>query len=188
MSQVVWRELGGLKGRGDRQAAVQSAIRLVNADEHSERPFFIHQTLEHLAQVSVAASRPPAYAQWNPSAAAPNEPMAYAGRLRRSAWHLLASGATATTPSCSAASFISGCFELIRFVMYGAHTMSPSSCSGNWCLSSASTVRTLVQAQQQQLSHSDMLVLLTDDENLHGRAHAAGIVAHRSESLSPRCV
>jgi hypothetical protein len=55
MSQVVWRELDGLKGRGDRQAAVHCAIRLVNADAQNERPFFIHQTLELLEQVSALA-------------------------------------------------------------------------------------------------------------------------------------
>jgi hypothetical protein len=53
-SQVVWRELDGLKARNDRRAAVHNAIRLVNADEHSERPFFIHQTLQLLEQVSTS--------------------------------------------------------------------------------------------------------------------------------------
>jgi hypothetical protein len=52
--QVVWRELDGLKGREDRRAAVHNAIRLVNADEHSERPFFIHQTLQLLEQVAAS--------------------------------------------------------------------------------------------------------------------------------------
>jgi hypothetical protein len=46
----------------------------------------------------------------------------------------------------------------------------------------------LVQAAQQHVNHTDMLVLLTDDENLRGKAHAAGIAAHRSNSLSPRSV
>ena len=52
--QVVWRELDGLKGCEDRRAAVHNAIRLVNADEHSERPFFIHQTLQLLEQVGAS--------------------------------------------------------------------------------------------------------------------------------------
>ena len=62
--QVVWRELDGLKGREDRRAAVHNAIRLVNADEHSERPFFIHQTLELLTQVSANMCRQAACAEW----------------------------------------------------------------------------------------------------------------------------
>ena len=45
-----------------------------------------------------------------------------------------------------------------------------------------------MQAAQQHVNHTDMLVLLTDDENLRGKAHAAGIAAHRSASLSPRSV
>lgn len=57
------------------------------------------------------------------------------------------------------------------------------------CTSSpARTLARLVQAAQQHVNHTDMLVLLTDDENLRGKAHAAGIAAHRSNSLSPRSV
>ena len=50
----------------------------------------------------------------------------------------------------------------------------------------ARTLSTLLQAAQQHVNHTDTLVLLTDDENLRGKAHAAGITAHRSDSLSPR--
>ena len=48
------READGLIEREDRRAEVHTANRLVNADEHSERPFFIHQTLQLLEQVSAS--------------------------------------------------------------------------------------------------------------------------------------
>lgn len=47
----MWRELDGLKARADRLQAAHAAIRLVN-DQRSGQPFFIHQTLELLQQVS----------------------------------------------------------------------------------------------------------------------------------------
>lgn len=45
---------------------------------------------------------------------------------------------------------------------------------------------TVMQAQQQQPNHTDVLVLLTNDENLLGKARSAGVQAHRSNTPSPR--
>lgn len=48
------------------------------------------------------------------------------------------------------------------------------------------TVAAAPQARPAPPNHSDVLMLLTNDENLIGKAQAAGVQVHRSDALSPR--
>lgn len=173
--------------RAGRQQAVNSAIRMVNDhSEHSPQPFFIHQTLDLLQQVSLNTKLIICCESHTCSPFEPNKGCSghrtccadvQAEAISVTPGGVKRNGDDAILQCCLLYQRLLQVHDCLQCSMQGAPSRSPAA---------VMTVVAASQARPAPPNHSDVLVLLTNDENLIGKAQAAGVQAHRSDALSPR--